>query len=143
MIAVQVANLRPGPFGQALAYFNVVVGNKEDGEFTGGLVLKDFVLKKKKDGSSYYWSPPAKQRLKNGQPQKDAKGFAIWDDYVSLFAEDSGATKLAHALRTSILDQAVQLYEAASGSNTGRGSKPAAKAARPAPQEDLADDLPF
>ena len=156
-IAAQVVNLRPGPFGSALAYFNVVVGEEgEDGEFVGALVLKDFVLKEKKDGSSKYWQSPAKQRLRNGAPVKDPKGFAVWDDYISLFAEEgSSATPLAFKLRTSIIEQATALFDNAGKATSGRGGKPAAAApakktvarkAAPAPvadAEELDDDLPF
>lgn len=157
MFAVRVVNLRPGPFGNALAYFNVVVGEEDNGEFTGALVLKDFVLKYKKDGVSYFWQAPAKQRMRDGQPVKDQKGYAIWDEYMTLFAPEGEKqpTGLSFDTRSEITTQAGKLYDAAKSATTGRGgAKPAAKPVagkRPAAKAqvdaadpaELSDDLPF
>jgi hypothetical protein len=155
MFAAKVVNLRPGPFGNALAYFNVVVGEEDNGEFTGALVLKDFVLKHKKDGTSYYWQAPAKKRMRDGSAVKDAKGFDVWDEYMTLYAPDGEKqpTGLSFDTRSDITAQAVKLFEGSTKSASGRGSVPAKAApakrtGKPAPQEsssptELEDDLPF
>lgn len=137
-VTVQVENLRRGPFGNALAFFNVVVGVEDGDEFQPALSLRDFVLKEKNDGTAYYFQAPAKQRLKGGEAVKDDKGYPIWDAYIQFITEKvrgserARLTDLSASIRDSILEQAVAAYESAAEENQGRGATkakaPAAKA---------------
>lgn len=132
-LAVRVEQLRRGPFGNALAFFNVAVGQDEDGDFQGALILRDFALKQKTDGSAFYFQAPSKLRKdKAGNPVKNDKGFNQYDDYIRLFSApvkggEAKITQLAWSVRDAIIEQATAAYEASETENAGRGAKPAAK----------------
>lgn len=108
------------------------------------LVLKGATLRQSKDGD-YYWKPPAKPRLKNGQAVKDEKGFAVWDDHYRLFVgDDKKLTKEANAFNQDVLSQAVAEYEGTAKRETGRGKKKAAAVATKTDDaNDEDEDLPF
>lgn len=156
---VRVANFRKGPWGTALAFFDVV--------FDETIIARGFVLRQSKKDDKFYWQPPSKVRLEKGsnKPAKDDKGYDIYDPIVDLWGEKKDGkftpTESAWEARDAIIQQAVEQYEASTGdapSTKGRGgAKGAAKAApakeRPAAaaskveggdgEYDEDDDLPF
>jgi hypothetical protein len=148
MIA-KVMNLRAVSFNSTVAFFNVVLGVESRGTFVPVLVLRDFALRTKKDGSGYYWQAPAKLRTKNGEPVME-NGFKKYDEYVVLATAEGKdgqrhVTDLAWDVREVILKEAVAALESAPGKSAGRGTSAAAprKAAARAAVAVEDDDLPF
>lgn len=140
---VQVINPRKGPFGSVLGYFDVVLNN--------AIRLNGLAMKQKNDGSAYYFQPPAKARVKNGEPVIDDKGFQKYDAYFDFVLEQGAKgwfpTEEAAELKAAILAAGVEALELKAA---GRGTKdkPAAakgkaKAAAVATKTDDADDEDF
>lgn len=136
MFGFKIKNMRKGPFGKALAFLDIAFGDVgEDGDFTGACEVRGCVLKEGTKG--FYVQFPAKPRLdKQGNPVKDQKGYAIYDNHFDLYVEGEGEerkpTAAAWELRSEIILAAQHAYEAEATSNTGRGAAPA-KAAKAAP----------
>ncbi len=156
-----IVNLKKGPFGNVLAFFDVAIDDT--------FLLQGFALKKKVDGSAYYWQSPSKPRQKPAQvtiageqvkvyvPQRDSKDgreFDIYDDIVKLHFDEATdkPTEAAWAGKKHLTELAVAAYEAAAtpAKGPGRGAaKPAGTARPPAMAtsvEDADDDeepLPF
>jgi hypothetical protein len=138
MFGFKIKNMRKGPFGKALAFLDVAFGDvNEDGVFVGVCEVRGCVLK---DGSKgFYVQFPAKARLdKEGQPAKDSKGYAIYDNHFDLYIEGEGEERKPTAdawdFRRDLILAAQHAYEAAGEGNKGRGAKAAPKAA-PKPAE--------
>jgi len=164
MMQAKVVNMRRGPFGKALAFFNILIGTEVDGVFEPVLVLKECVLKEKTDGSSMYFNFPAKLRTgSDGEPVK-VNGYNKYDNYVDLYFDRSGekprVSDASWAVREAILAEAIAAYESDEDEQTGRGSRPkqaakpaAARPSKPKPKveqpepegepDEADDDLPF
>ena len=123
MLKVKVINLRKGPWGNALAFFGIVIGTQsEDGEFVPVFQVRDCVLKEKKDGG--FWVQfPAKLREKNGEPELDDKGFKKYDNYFDIAFEDGKPTKAGFKAKDLIVAAAEEAYKAAGKTSEGRGGK--------------------
>lgn len=150
-------NYRPG--GQhSVMGCDVAVGYEVNGDFVGVLDLRGLWLKRKKDGSGYFVSFPAKQRLKDGEPVMK-NGYPVYDNHIDLYMEQGanpekpdqrGITEASWNFRTWLIDEMVKASENLDAPQVGRGApkaapksappkastpaKPAARpAARPAP----------
>jgi hypothetical protein len=141
---IRVSNFKKGPFGKALAVFDVVLDN--------ALVIKGQTLKQKNDQTGYFLSSffdkPRKDKegnpvMKNGKP--------VWDSPLDLYgAEDaSGDYKIvaeAWTAREEILRQATELLGNAAPSaprTKGKAGAVAASAVVDAKFTDDESDLPF
>lgn len=162
-------NFRPG--GQhSVMGCDVAVGYDTNGDFVGVLDLRGLWLKRKKDGSGYFVSFPAKQRMKDGEPVMK-NGYPVYDNHIDLYMEQGanpekpdvrGITEASWNFRSWLIDEMVKASESMDAPQSGRGApkgpaKPAASktapaankpAARPAPApaavaEDEAEDDGF
>lgn len=128
-IAVKVDSMRTPNVQGVVAFFNMAFGyENEDGEFVGLFLVKDFTLKEKTEGG-YFFLAPGKARMKNGQPEKNDKGYTIYDSYYDLYREEDGEgknapTKGAWNFRDVVLEKAVEHFE---GLGKSKASKPKAK----------------
>ena len=135
-LAVRVDNLRVGPYGQVLAFFNLVFGTETDDKFVGLFVVKDFALKKKNDGGFWFQSP-GKPRKKDGKIVEDENGYQKWDDYFDLYWEtdSSGkrsASKASWKFKDYILEQVVAAFTAVSEIDATTSSAKSQRAKAPA-----------
>lgn len=123
MLKVKVTNLRKGPWGNALAFFGVVIGLQgEDGEFVPVFQVRDCVLKEKRDGG--FWVQfPGKLREKNGEPVLDDKGYKTYDNYFDIAFEDGKPTKAGLKAKDMIAAAAEEAYHAVGKASAGRGGK--------------------
>lgn len=136
--AVKVDRMRPGG-GNALAFFNLLLGYKTDNGFVPLLEARDFVLKRKNDGSSLYYQAPSKPRIRQGEHVVDDRGYKVYDNIIDLYGEKGAGqdkekwspTKAAFALRKHILDQAEKALKAMNEENMGRGSAEKRESSRP------------
>lgn len=140
MFSFAIKNLKKGPFGKALAFLDVTLGDVDDeGNFTGVCEVRGCVLKEGTKG--FYVQFPAKARLdKESKPVMDKKGFAIYDNHFDLYVEGEGddrrPTPAAWDFRKDLALAAQHAYEAATVSHIGRGAvKKAAAAPTPKPAE--------
>lgn len=143
---LEVINFRPYTGGGALGFFDVAIDRT--------FVVRGFALKRKNDGSAYYWQAPSKARTKGGEIQKDEKGFTIYDAHFDLFGERDGEgnykpTKEAFEGRKQLIELAVESWQASQNASSGRGAavRKEAPAAVPTAVEGATeaedDDLPF
>ncbi len=122
--------------GGALLFFSVALGEDTPQGPQYGLVIRDVVLREKRDGTSKFVSFPSKQRTTRARAvvagaEQDVlvpvveNGNAVYDPAVDLYFEGQGesrkATEAAWALRKQILDEALQVYERLSAGSAGRG----------------------
>lgn len=138
-------NFRPG--GQhSVMGCDVAVGYETNSDFVGVLDLRGIWLKRKKDGSGYFVSFPAKQRMKDGQPVMK-NGYAVYDNHIDLYMEQGanpekpdqrGITEASWNFRSWLIDEMVKASESMDAPQAGRGapkgkpSAPPAKASAPA-----------
>lgn len=142
---LEVINFRPYTGAGAVGFFDVAIDQT--------FVVRGFALKRKTDGSAYYWQSPSKARMKSGVQVKDDKGFPIYDAHFDLFGsrDKNGDYKVAPAAfeaRTKLIELAVEAYSTAQAGNSGRGTAKAAKPAAVSSSVEGADDsedddLPF
>jgi hypothetical protein len=155
---IQVTNFRKGPFGTALAFFDVALSET--------FIMRGFALKKSKAGKYYYQSPSKPRTDKQGQPVKGDDGYQIYDAFFDMYGEKNSEGKYTPTEagwdgRETIITQAVALLEsgapAASRKPKATASATSAKASAPAarPEEFASatddagdasaddDDLPF
>lgn len=130
---------------------DLAIGYESDGAFVGVLDVRGLWLKRKQDGSGYFVSFPAKQRLKDGEPVMK-NGYPVWDNHVDLFMELGanpekpdvrGVTEAGWGFRKWLIEEMVKASQSMDAPQAGRGSpkaskpaggKPAATpASRPAP----------
>jgi len=111
------------------------------------LILKGCTLRLSK-ANKYYWKPPAKPRIKNGETMTDEQGRQIYDDHYRLLTvgkgEERKLTPGAAKFNEDVTAQAVTAYEQL---DSGRGAPAKATAAVGAKKtDDVEDDdgsLPF
>lgn len=125
----KVVDMRAGG-GNALAFFTVQVGIEGKAGYVPVFVIKDFVLKRKRDGGLFF-VPPSKLRVRNGEPVLDGAGFKVYDPIADLYGEKGAGqggpdkwspTKAAFALRKQILGDAEEQLKGLAAENSGRGS---------------------
>lgn len=125
MADYRIINFRKGPFGKALAFFDIAVDNE--------VIIRENTLKLKNDGG-YFYSSFSKKRVRNGEPVIDPKtGKEKWDEALDLYGEegDDGKYKITAAgweAKKRILEQAVALYESDDTTTQSRGGKKATAA---------------
>ncbi len=117
MESIQVINLRKGPWGKVLAFFDVVVDD--------AVKLNGFMLKQKNDGGHFY-QEPANPRFTNkhkcgecgqrtGDNVKDDSGYNIYDNIFGLALEKSGdswkVTEKAFEFRAEVTKQAIAAFQ--------------------------------
>lgn len=138
---LEVINFRPYTKGATLGFFDIAIDQT--------FVVRGFALKRKNDGTGYYWQAPSKKRLKNGQPVKDDKGFDVYDAHFDLYGEKDGdgnykVAKTAFEGRTELINLAVAAYSASQTAESGRGpERPATVATAVEGAGEGEDDLPF
>lgn len=151
---IRIINFRKGPFGKALAFFDIALDN--------ALIIRDNTLKLKNDGG-YFFSSMSKKRVRNGEAVIDPKtGREKWDEALDLYGEEGadGKYKITAAgweAKEQILSQVVALYESEETTGQARGGKKAGAAkagtaatskvvnvaTEDATTDDDDDDLPF
>lgn len=117
---IDLRNFRAGPFGNALAFFDIVIDN--------ALTLNGMVLKAKTNSEGYFYQEPGKLRLETktkcgecgqitGTPAKNKEGYNIYDNHFGLQlmkpsdAENWKPTEDAFEFRSRVLSLAVAAYE--------------------------------
>lgn len=140
---IRVSNFKKGPFGKALAVFDVVLDN--------ALVIKGQTLKQKNDGSGYFLSSFFdKPRLDKDKQPVLKNGKAMWDSPLDLYATEdaNGEYKITAEgwnARDEIIRQATELLGSAAPSapRKAKAGQAAASTVVNAEFSDNEDDLPF
>lgn len=125
---------------------DLAIGYESDGAFVGVLDVRGLWLKRKKDGSGYFVSFPAKQRMDKSGEAVMKNGYAVWDNHVDLYMEQGAnpekpdvraVTEAGWGFRKWLVEEMVKASSTMDAPQAGRGapkaSKPAmaAKAAAP------------
>lgn len=147
MESIQVINLRSGPWGHVLAFFDVVVDD--------AVKLNGLMLKQKKDGSGYYYNEPANPRFTNkrkceecgqrtGDIVTDDNDYKVYDNIFGLALEKFGdgwkVTEKAFEFRTEVTKQAVAAFQR---SGEATPAKAGVATTTPDGEDDNDSDLPF
>lgn len=157
MFTAKVVNFRKNAGEGPLGYFDILLGNSDDGEFTPLLTLKGAALRRAASTGKLFLAPPSKQRMDrktNSPALNPTTGKPIYDPHYSIYEEKTGdkirPTKAAYQLQDQIVAQAEALYNGLAAGDAGRGAprpeKPMAKVAKTAPvaaSNDDDDALPF
>lgn len=127
----KVHNCRAGGQHSVMGCDLAVGYETKSGDFVGVLDCRGLWLKRKKDGSGFFVSFPAKQRVdKNGQAvQKN--GYNVWDNHIDLYMEEGanpdmpdkrGITDAAWNFREWLIAEMVSASEQMDAPQQGRGA---------------------